>query len=81
MPELKIGRLPDRKPVKLSVTLSPALNQRLGAYATAYKAAYGDDEEIEALIPFMLERFLDADRSFNGGRRRQKDALEGQEAS
>lgn len=76
MAELKLARLPDRKPIKISVTISPALNQRLNSYAQAYKAAYGDDEEVEELIPFMLERFLDADRSFNGGRRRSKGGAE-----
>lgn len=79
MPELKLARLPDRKPVKISVTISPMLNQRLSAYAQAYKAAYGDDEEVEELIPFMLERFLDADRSFNGSRRRSKEGASSKE--
>ena len=78
MPELKLARLPDRKPVKKSITVSPALNQRLDEYAKAYKAAYGDEEEVEELIPFMLERFLDGDRSFCGAERRQK---EGQQAT
>jgi len=78
MPDLKLARLPDRKPVKKSITLSPALNQRLDDYAKAYKAAYGEDEDVEELIPFMLERFLDGDRSFNGAQRRQK---EGQQAT
>lgn len=42
--------------------------------AQAYKEAYGDDESVAELIPYMLERFLDGDRQFNG-RRRQKPAL------
>jgi hypothetical protein len=81
MSELKLARLPDRKPVKMSITVNPALSQKLGAYAEAYKKAYGDDEEIQELIPYMLEQFLEGDRSFKGTRRRSKGAAEGQRAS
>ena len=81
MSELKLARLPDRKPVKFSITVNPVLSQRLGAYAEAYKKAYGDDEEIEELIPYMLEQFLDGDRSFKGARRRTRGASESQQAS
>ena len=69
MPELKLARLPDRKPVKIAITVSPSLNQKLDAYASAYKVAYGDDEKVCDLIPFILEQFLDGDRQFNGRRR------------
>lgn len=64
MPDLKLARLPDRKPVKIAITVSPALNQRLGLYSKIYKATYGDEEAVEELIPFMLEQFLDTDRLF-----------------
>ena len=81
MADLKLARLPDRKPVKMSITVNPALSQKLGAYAEAYKKAYGDAEEIEELIPYMLEQFLEGDRSFKGARRRTRAAPEGQRAS
>jgi hypothetical protein len=64
MPELKLARLPDRKPVKISITVNPHLNQKLGAYADAYKGAYGDEEKVCDLIPYMLEQFLEGDRQF-----------------
>lgn len=70
MAELKLARLPDRKPVKISITVSPNLNQKLGAYADAYKVAYGDEEKVSDLIPFILEQFLDGDRQFQGKRRK-----------
>lgn len=69
MPELKLAKLPDRKPVKIAITVSPNLNQKLGAYAEAYKGAYGDEEKVSDLIPFILEQFLDGDRQFRGRRR------------
>ena len=64
MQELKLARLPDRKPVKISITVNPGLNQKLGAYAEAYKGAYGDEEKVSDLIPYMLEQFLNGDRQF-----------------
>ena len=74
MPELKLAKLPDRKPVKIAITVSPNLNNKLYAYADAYKGAYGDEEKVSDLIPFMLEQFLDGDRSFRGERRTRKEA-------
>lgn len=71
MPELKLAKLPDRKPVKISIIVSPNLNQKLGAYAEAYKGAYGAEERVSDLIPFILEQFLDGDRQFSGKRRRR----------
>ena len=73
MPELKLAKLPDRKPVKIAITVSPNLNQRLGAYAEAYKGAYGAEERVSDLIPFILEQFLDGDRQFSGKRRSRSD--------
>jgi hypothetical protein len=69
MSELKLAKLPDRKPVKIAITVSPNLNKKLDAYADAYKGVYGDEERVSDLIPFMLEQFLDADRQFRGRRR------------
>lgn len=72
MAELKLARLPDRTPVKIPITVSPMLNQKLAAYAGAYKQAYGEEEKVADLIPFILEQFLDADRQFkNVGRSRR----------
>jgi hypothetical protein len=39
MSELKLAKLPDRKPVKIAITVSPNLNKKLDAYADAYKGA------------------------------------------
>lgn len=72
MPELKLARLPDRTPVKFPITVSPALNQKLVAYAGAYKEAYGQEEAVADLIPFILEQFLDGDRSFKGAKRQRR---------
>jgi hypothetical protein len=69
MAELKLAKLPNRKMVKIAITVNPNLNQKLEAYADAYKSAYGDEEKVSDLIPFILEQFLNGDRKFNGRRR------------
>jgi hypothetical protein len=74
MPELKLARLPDRTPVKITVSLSPGLNEALQGYAKLYQESYGSTESVAELIPFMLESFIRADRSFAKASR-QKPAL------
>jgi hypothetical protein len=69
MADLSLRKLPDRKPVKLAITLPPDLHQRLQDYAAAYAEAYGANEPVTGLVPAILAQFLDADRAFS---RRQK---------
>ena len=76
MPELKLGKLPDRKPVKITIMASATLDKKLHSYAEAYRAAYGEDEKVGDLIPFMLEQFLDGDRGFAKARREKEPASE-----
>ena len=61
---LKLGKLPDRTPVRITITASPELNQGLRDYAALYRATYGEAESIADLIPFMLAAFLESDRGF-----------------
>jgi len=64
MAELKLGKLPDRTPVKLTITITPDLHQRLIEYAAAYRETYGTEEPVVELVPAMLAAFLDGDREF-----------------
>lgn len=68
MPELKLPRLPDRNPVKLSLMVMPDLHQALLEYAALYAEAYGRDEPVAELIPAMLAAFLESDKSFTRAR-------------
>src|SRR5882757_8397756 len=61
---MRLPKLPDRTPVKLTTTLQPALATRLRAYADFYAETYGAREEVADLVPFMLEAFLDGDAHF-----------------
>ena len=69
MHDLKLSKLPDRIPVKLTITIQPDLAQGLREYAAVYRAAYGEAETVEELIPFMLAHFLEADRGFAKARK------------
>ena len=64
MADLKLGKLPDRTPVKLTITVTPDLYQALSDYATIYNRAYGQSEPVTELLPHMLASFLAGDREF-----------------
>ena len=68
MAELKLPQLPDRTPVKVSISLMPDLHQALVDYAALYAKIYGRDEPDAQLIPAMLAAFLESDRTFTRGR-------------
>ena len=67
---MKLSKLPDRTPVKLTTTLMPDLVARLRDYADFYAETYGSREEVAELIPFMLEAFLDSDAAFKKEKKR-----------
>ena len=64
MAAIKLARLPDRQPVKITIQITPSLHHQLGQYAAAYEAAYGQTESIADLVPAMLTSFLESDREF-----------------
>lgn len=68
MPDLRLAKLPDRKPVKLAIHITPDLHQRLQDYAALYADTYGQKEAVTDLIPAMLTSFLESDRGFVRGR-------------
>ncbi len=64
MADLKLAKLPDRTPVKITITVKPDLNAALQTYAELYRETYGKAESVAELIPYILESFLETDRSF-----------------
>ena len=70
---LKLTQLPDRIPVKLTITLQPDLKKALDDYAALYARTYGSEEPVAELVPFMLESFLKADAGFRKGRKELED--------
>ncbi|MDX8438988.1 DUF2274 domain-containing protein [Mesorhizobium sp. VK25A] len=78
MAHLKLGKLPDRTPSKITITVGADLNQALMDYAALYRQTYGESETVAELIPFMLSEFLESDRAFAKAR---KEGLPGVGAS
>lgn len=64
MTDLKLPRLPDRTPVRLTINISPDLKRALDEYAALYLKVYGREEPVADLIPAILAAFLESDRGF-----------------
>ncbi|MHA7776036.1 DUF2274 domain-containing protein [Roseibium sp. M-1] len=70
MVKLKLGPLPDDKPVKVNVELPAKLHRDLVDYAEILGRQSGQSVEDPAkLIVPMLERFIATDRGFAKARR------------
>ena len=68
MTDIKLARLPDRVPIKVTIAIPPDLHRDLADYAAVYKTAYGDEQPVAELIPHMLAAFLTSDRGFSKAR-------------
>jgi hypothetical protein len=64
MPKLKLGAIPDDKPVKLTVELPAEINRDLVAYAEVLGRETGQTMEPTKLVAPMLARFMATDRAF-----------------
>ena len=64
MAELKLGKLPDRTPIKITISVAPDLHKALEDYASIYNERYGQSEPVTELVPHMLAAFLAGDRGF-----------------
>lgn len=70
MSKLKLGPLPDDKPVRLTVELPATTHRDLVAYAEVLGHETGKPVEIAKLIAPMVSRFMATDRGFAKARRR-----------
>ena len=66
MAKLRIGPLPDDRPIKHTITFTAALDALIRDYAAAIAAQDGLSEAptIEKLVPIIVERFITTDRAF-----------------
>ena len=66
MVKLRIGPLPDDRPVKRTITFTAALDALIRDYAAAIAAQDGQSEAptVEKLVPIIVERFITTDRAF-----------------
>ena len=68
-PTLRIGKLPDLTPVKMTVSLDREVHELLEDYARIYGESYGEAVKPADLVPFMVSGFLATD---NGLKRARK---------
>ena len=68
-PTLRIGKLPDLTPVKLTISLDREVHQLLEDYAHLYSQSYGEEVKPAKLIPAMLSGFLATDNGFKRARK------------
>lgn len=66
---IRLAKLPDRTPVRLSISLDPDLADALQDYAAVYEQTHGQAEKPETLIPAMLESFFSTDAGFKRARK------------
>ncbi|MDB5722106.1 MAG: transposase [Alphaproteobacteria bacterium] len=66
---IRLGRLPDRSLVRITIAVSPDLHRALEAYSDFYALAYGRKEPLADLIPAMLAGYMEGDRAFVRSRR------------
>lgn len=69
MPKLRLGALPDDKPVKVTTELPAPVHRDLVAYAEALARESGQRVDPAKLIAPMLARFMATDRGFAKARR------------
>lgn len=70
MSKLKLGAIPDDKPVKVTLELPAALNRDLATYAELLSQETGQPvgDPVRLIVP-MLERFMATDRGFARSRK------------
>jgi hypothetical protein len=69
MTKLKLGPIPDDKPVRLTIIISAELAALLSAYAEAVGSGNIKPVTVERIVPHILERFIRSDRVFMRTRR------------
>jgi hypothetical protein len=66
---LRLAKLPDRTPVKLTLALDPETAAALQDYAALYQETYGEAERAETLAAAMIDMFLASDAGFRRARK------------
>lgn len=69
MSKLRLGAIPDEKPVKLTVDLPAAIHRDLLLYAEVHGRETGQAIDPSKLVAPMLARFMATDRAFAKARR------------
>jgi hypothetical protein len=73
---MKLDKLPDRTPVKLSVSFAPDDHSDLVLYADLYAHVYGESAAPADLVPFIVRAFLAGDPAFKRTKKAKVGASE-----
>ena len=68
-PTLRIGKIPDLTPVKMTISLDREVHQMLEDYARIYGESYGEAVKPAELVPSMIAGFLATDNGFKRARK------------
>jgi len=68
-PALRIGKLPDLTPIKMTIQVDPETHRMLADYACIYAQNYGEEVAPATLVPSMLATFLASDNGFKKARK------------
>ena len=74
MMTLKLGPIPDNKPVRMTISLPAELAALLRTYADAVGLGNSNPVTVERIVPHILERFIRTDRAFMRTRRQVVDS-------
>jgi len=66
---LKLGPIPDQKPVKVTMSLVPDVHAALTDYAALHAREYGRQSSVADIAGLMIEKFLASDRQFKRARK------------
>lgn len=70
---MKLDKLPDRTPVKLTASFAPEDHADLALYADIYAETYGEAAAPADLVPFIVRAFLAGDPAFKRARKMKVD--------
>lgn len=74
MAKLKLGPLPDDKPVRMTISLPAEVHRNLVDYAEIHARETGTKAEPVKLVAAMLDRFMATDRGFAKARKANPSA-------
>jgi hypothetical protein len=69
--KLRLGPLPNKGLVKLTITLPFGLKDQLDTYAQLHSRVWGESVDATELIPHMLNQFILRDKAFKAAMRRK----------
>jgi len=68
--KLRLGPVPKAHQVKITISVTAELKELLDRYADVHSKSTGEKNDIERLIPFILEDFIVKDRAYNRAKSR-----------